>query len=462
MAILSRIQVRLGFSKIQIFQKVENSLPWDKDIVMTSQSPIIIIGNGIAGTTLARNIRKKIRQPILIISKESDYFFSRTALMYVYMGHLKWEHLEPYEKGFWQQNNIDLLNAEVTTINAKEKVVVLANGQHLSYDALVLATGSTPNKFGWKGQDLEGVQGLYTKQDLEQLTANTPNIEQAVVVGGGLIGIELAEMLHSRGIQVSFLVRENHFWNKVISAHEGDMIERHIRAHGIDLRMNTNLLEIVQDENGKAASVLTDHGDSIPCQMVGLTAGVKPNIDFLKNSDIDINRGILVDQYLATNLPDVYAIGDCAELRSPLAHRHAIEAVWYVGRMMGETLAQSLTGEPTAYTPGHWFNSAKFFDIEYQTYGQISPRTTQEENHFCWKHPTENCMVRIAYHAKSRLFLGVNTFGIRMRHEVFDQWLNEKVEIDTVIENLSKANFDPEFYAQYEPQIQAQWHSQLV
>lgn len=462
MAILSRIQVRLGFSKIQIFQKVENSLPWDKDIIMTSQSPIIIIGNGIAGTTLARNIRKKSRQPILIISKESDYFFSRTALMYVYMGHLKWEHLEPYEKGFWQQNNIDLLNAEVTKINAKEKVVVLANGQHLSYDSLVLATGSTPNKFGWKGQDLENVQGLYTKQDLEQLTANTPNIQQAVVVGGGLIGIELAEMLHSRGIQVSFLVRENHFWNKVISAHEGDMIERHIRAHGIDLRMNTSLLEIVPDENGKAASVLTDQGDIIPCQMVGLTAGVRPNIDFLKNSEIEINRGILVDQNLATNLPDVYAIGDCAELRSPLPHRHAIEAVWYVGRMMGETLAQSLTGEPTTYTPGHWFNSAKFFDIEYQTYGQISPHATQEENHFCWKHPTENCMVRLAYHAKSRLFLGVNTFGIRMRHEVFDQWLNEKVEIDTVIENLSKANFDPEFYAQYEPQIQAQWHSQLV
>ena len=71
-------------------------------------------------------------------------------------------------------------------------------------------------------------------------------------------------------------------------------------------------------------------------------------------------------------------------------------------------------------------------------------------------------MVRLAYHAKSRLFLGINTFGIRMRHEVFDQWLKEKVKIDTVIENLSKANFDPEFYAQYEPQIQAQWHSQLV
>ena len=99
------------------------------------------------------------------------------------------------------------------------------------------------------------------------------------------------------------------------------------------------------------------------------------------------------------------------------------------------------------YTPGHWFNSAKFFDIEYQTYGQISPLATQEENHFCWKHPEKNCMVRIAYHPKSRLFLGINTFGIRMRHEIFDQWLNEQTSIETVIENLSQLiltqNFTP-------------------
>ena len=429
---------------------------------MTSQSPIIIIGNGIAGTTLARNIRKNSIHPILIISKENDYFFSRTALMYVYMGHLKWEHLEPYEKGFWQQNNIDLLKAEVTQIKPQEKIIALDNGQHLSYSSLVLATGSTPNKFGWKGQDLEGVQGLYTKQDLEQLTANTPNIKQAVVVGGGLIGIELAEMLHSRGIGVTFLVREDSFWSKVISPHEGDMIEKHILAHGIDLKMSTNLVEIVANEKGQATAVITDQGETLPCQMVGLTAGVRPNIDFLRNSDLEMNRGILVDQHLATNLPDIYAIGDCAELRAPLPHRNAIEAVWYVGRMMGETLAQSLTGNLSPYNPGHWFNSAKFFDIEYQTYGRISPLATQEENHFCWKHPEKNCMVRLAYHPKSRLFLGINTFGIRMRHEVFDQWLNDQTSIETVMENLGQANFDPEFYTQYEPHIIAEWQNQFV
>ena len=124
------------------------------------------------------------------------------------MGHLTWDQLEPYEQSFWKKNKIDLLRAEVTSIQQNEKTIVLSSGERLAYDRLVLATGSTPNRFEWKGQELKGVQGLYTKQDLEQLEAMTPRIKRAVIVGGGLIGIELAEMLHSRGIEVTFLVRE--------------------------------------------------------------------------------------------------------------------------------------------------------------------------------------------------------------------------------------------------------------
>ena len=425
-----------------------------------SPPPIIIIGNGIAGTTLARQLRKRSQQPILIISKESDYFFSRTALMYVYMGHLTWNQLEPYEQGFWKKNKIDLLRAGVTSIQQNEKTIVLSNGERLAYDRLVIATGSTPNRFGWKGQELKGVQGLYTKQDLEQLEAMTPRIKHAVIVGGGLIGIELAEMLHSRGIEVTFLVREKNFWNTVISATEGSMIEQHIVEHGINLKTNTSLVEICGDEEGNAVAVVTDKGEKIPCEFVGLTAGVRPNIDFLKGSDLNINRGILVDDFLQTNLTDVYAIGDCAELREPKSNRRAIEAVWYVGRMMGETLALTLSGKKTAYQPSHWFNSAKFFDIEYQTYGVVAPEEHENEAHFIWQDSTKLRSVRFSYHPETERFLGINSFGIRLRHERFEKWLNDKANIDTVIKQLKEANFDPEFYTHYEQNIQNAWQTQ--
>lgn len=415
--------------------------------------PIIIIGNGIAGITTARHIRKKSNKPILIISKESKYFFSRTALMYVYMGHLKWEHTQPYESHFWKKNKLNLLQETVTNIDSENKKITLSNESILTYDSLVLATGSIPNKFGWPGENHKGVQGLYSKQDLENLESLSASIQEAVIVGGGLIGIELAEMLHSRGKNVTFLVREKSFWNNVLPIEESKIINEHILSHGIDLRLDTNLEEIIADENGRVKLVRTDKGDLISCQFVGLTAGVKPNIEFVKQTNIATNRGILVNKYLETNQPGVYAIGDCAEQKEPQPGRRSIEAVWYTGRMMGETLAQTLTGTKTEYNPGNWFNSAKFFDIEYQTYGLVSAHPEDNEKHFHWKHSAKDLAITIAYNKETYDFLGINTFGIRMRHEIFDQILSDKRTLFHVAEHLKDCNFDPEFFNSYEEEI---------
>ncbi|MBT8296269.1 MAG: NAD(P)/FAD-dependent oxidoreductase, partial [Gramella sp.] len=161
------------------------------------------------------------------------------------------------------------------------------------------------------------------------------------------------------------------------------------------------------------------------------------------------------------NIKDVYAIGDCAQQRSFIGLRKPVEAVWYTGRIMGGTLAQTLTGKRTAYTPGNWFNSAKFFDIEYQTYGWVWAEPREGEQHFHWKHKNENKAITVAYQTENRKFTGINTFGIRMRQEVFDRWLNENRSIDFVMEHLKEANFDPEFYDTHEKEIYRSFRSNL-
>ncbi|WP_422083356.1 NAD(P)/FAD-dependent oxidoreductase [Ulvibacterium sp.] len=425
---------------------------------------IVIIGNGISGVTAARHIRKNSDKKITIVSTETDYFFSRTALMYVYMGHMKFEHTQPYENWFWEKNRIHLVKGYVEKVDHASKNLILENGGNIAYDKLIIATGSKPNKFGWPGQDLKGVQGLYSKQDLDALEVSAPNKEvckRAVIVGGGLIGIELAEMLRSRDIPVTFLVRETSFWNGVLPEGESQMLNEHIAEHHIDLRLETNLVEILADENGHARAVTTDKGNTIECNLVGLTAGVSPNIDFLRDSGIELGRGVKVNRHLETNIPDIYAIGDCAEQHEAIGNRRPIEAVWYTGRMMGETVAQTICGNKTQYSPGHWFNSAKFLDIEYQTYGWVfSERGMKEyEQHFHWRHPQEKICITIAFHKETGLFLGINTFGIRLRHEIFDRWLTEKRNVDYVIEHLADANFDPEFYAHYEQEITSKFNS---
>lgn len=425
---------------------------------------IVIIGNGISGITAARHIRKLSNKKITVISAETDYFFSRTALMYVYMGHMKFEHTQPYENWFWEKNRIALKKAYVTHIDTEGKQLSFENNETMSYDKLIIATGSKPNKFGWPGQDLKGVMGMYHKQDLKSLEVYSEDCHRAVIVGGGLIGIELAEMLRSRDIPVTFLVREASFWNGVLPKGESQMINEHIKEHHIDLRLSSNLREIISDENGRVKSIVIDEtGEEIPCNIVGLTAGVSPNINWLKASNIETNRGVLVNEFLETNCTDVYAIGDCAEQREAIGLRRPIEAVWYTGRMMGETVARTICSDRIAYQPGNWFNSAKFLDIEYQTYGWVfSERNKKDhEAHFHWKHPSEHKCITIAFHKESNLFLGINTFGIRMRHEIFDRWLNEKRTIHHVLEHLKDANFDPEFYRQYENEIVNQFNQQF-
>ncbi len=428
---------------------------------------VVIIGNGIAGVTAARHIRKLSDKKITLISAEAEYFFSRTALMYVYMGHMRWCDIKPYEDWFWEKNNLTLQKGYVENVNTDTKTLHFTEGNTLNYDKLIIASGSTTQFYDWKGQDLLGVQGLVTKQDLETLEVNAPNnkvCSRAVIVGGGLIGVELTEMLRTRDIEVTMLVREDAFWANVLPKPNAEMISKHILSHDVDLRFNTGLHKIKGDENGKVKAVVTTNGEEISCNLVGIATGVKPQISFLENSKIETDKGILVNRKLETNIEGVYAIGDCAQQREPIGNRPPIEAVWYTGRIMGETVAQTICGKTFEYNPGNWFNSAKFFDIEYQTYGWVfsEKRKKDYETHFHWKCKSDLRCITISYHKESKEFLGINTFGIRMKHDVFDNWLNEKRSVDYVVQNLIQANFDPEFYRRYENEVQSEFFNQTV
>jgi 3-phenylpropionate/trans-cinnamate dioxygenase ferredoxin reductase component len=414
---------------------------------------VVIIGNGIAGVTAARYIRKCSDYAITIVSAESKHFFSRTALMYVYMGHMRMQEITPYEEGFWDKNRINLIQAFVERVDTTHHKLILSSGKDLHYDALIIATGSSYNKYNWPGQDLMGVGGLYSLQDLEYMEYWSKNATRGVIVGGGLIGIEMAEMLLSRHIDVTFLVREPSYWNNVIPAEESDMVNRHIREHHVDLQLGTELAEIIDDGAGRVKAVKTSKGEIIPCEWVGLTAGVRPNVQFLKNSDIHLGRGVMVNEYFETNVPNVYAIGDCAEFHKALPGRRNIEQVWYTGKMHGETVALTITGNRRAYTPGIWFNSAKFFDIEYHVYGEIPPTLPGDEDTLYWEHKDGHKSIRINYKREGGVVTGFNLMGVRFRHLVCDQWIHENRTIEYVLEHLKAANFDPEFFASHEHEL---------
>jgi NAD(P)H-nitrite reductase large subunit len=408
---------------------------------------IIIVGNGIAGSSAARYLRKHSDHRITMISEETALPYSRTALMYIFMGHVRYEDTLLYEDTFWKKNRIDLKKDRVVRIHTETNQVYCADGSVLTYDRLILALGSRYNVPAWPGVDLQGVSGLYHLQDLERIEkAAQAGIKHAVIIGGGLIGVELAEMLHSRHIPVSFLIRESSFWNQVLPAQESAMINQHIAAHGIDLQLSTEV-DSIAGLNQQVTQVHTTKDEIISCDFVGITIGVSPNIDLVKGTPIATNKGILVDNQLTTNIPNVYAIGDCAEVLTPTEGRRSIEAVWYTGRLMGATVAYVITGHNVVYDPGIWFNSAKFFGIEYQVYGDISPHPSSDIKSIYVADVPRSRSIRINYSQEDTRVVGFNLMGVRFRHEVCDRWIRQRKTIHEVIDQIQEAYFDPELYS---------------
>ncbi len=410
---------------------------------------IVIIGNGITGISAAIRIRQlKPDWQIVVISGESDHHYSRPALMYIYMGHMSYKDTKPYEDRFWKENRIELARGWVTEIDSANSRLLLHGKAPINYDKLLLATGSKPNKFGWPGQDLKGVQGLYDLMDLRELYENSPGLKHAVITGGGLIGVELAEMLHSRGVHVTFLVREKSYWNRVLPPEESAMVNRVIEKEGIDLRLETELEEITGC-GGRANGVVTKDGSRIDCGLVGLTAGVSPNKTLADNAGIKTGRGILVDRSFMTNKENIFSAGDCAEIITG-EERNLLQQVWYTGKAQGKAAGEAMCGIETRYKPATWFNSAKFLDLEYQTYGQVHMNVEGEENLY-WERPDGLASLRIVHNADE--VIGINVMGLRYRHKVCEKWIEEKRPLGYVLDNLSEANFDPEFHKVYEREI---------
>lgn len=414
---------------------------------------VAIVGNGVSGVSAA--LRLRARQPdwrITLVSGESSYHYSRPALMYVFMGHMRYQDTKPFPDSFWGEQRLELVRAWVTRLDLAGKRLELHGKTPLAFDKLLLATGSKPNKFGWPGQDLEGVQGLWDLMDLKRLTESCERgARAAAIVGGGLIGIELAEMLHSRGLHVTFLVRESSYWNGILPPQESAMVNREIERHGVELRLETQLRSIEDDGHGRVGAVVTEKGERLACQIVGLTAGVSPNLDLVRESGIKTGRGILVDRQLRTNVAEVYAAGDCAEIVVP-GGRNLLQQVWYTGKMQGEHVADVMCGDGRDYDSGLWFNSAKFFDLEYQTYGRVNLKVPGEENLY-WEHAGGRKALRLV-HLGGRV-IGINVMGLRLRHEVCERWLAEGRDVAYVLAHLGEANFDPEFFARHEAEIAA-------
>src|SRR5260221_1265847 len=244
----------------------------------------VIVGNGVAGATAAFTLRKRDGTArITLVGGESDYFYSRTALMYAYMDELTVRDLEPFERKVYEAQRIERRRGWVRDLDAGARTLRFADGTALEYDKLLLAAGSEPNKVEWPGLEAarEGVVHFVSLRHLAECERLTPSTRRAVVVGGGLIGVELVECLRHHGVEVDFLIREASYWPIALAADEGTMVIEHLAKHGVRVRLNEEVAEVLT-EGGRVSGVRTSAGETIDCQMLGVCIGVKPAIGWLR------------------------------------------------------------------------------------------------------------------------------------------------------------------------------------
>ncbi len=245
---------------------------------------------------------------------------------------------------------------------------------------------------------------------------------------------------------------------------ESQIINDVIRENGIDLRLQTELKEIVDDGHGHACAVVTGDGERIECQLVGLTAGVSPNLTAMTDSDIPVGRGILVDFGFRTQVDGVFAAGDCAEIVTPGEESNRVEQLWYTGKKHGYVVGRNMAGGQELYDRGIWFNSAKFFDLEWHTYGQVPGAVAEPdpgpERGLYWQHSDRRHAFRLVLDQNK--VVGVNALGIRFHHRVCEAWIASEQSPSYVLDHLRDAVFDPECYRRYENEITTSLNEQML
>ncbi len=413
----------------------------------------VILGNGVAGTEAALALRRREAEArISVVSSEHDHFFSRPALMYVFCGQLDLEATEPYNRGLYERLRFERCRQRVITPETEYRCLCFENEGELSYDRLLVAVGSKPRPAAWPGSAGPGLHYFVSLDDLRGLDEAARSGMRAVVIGGGLIGVEVAEVLLQRGLHVTFVIRENWHFPMALDESESSMVAAHLRRHGCDVRVGADVEEIRRDAADAIRAVATTAGE-IECDLVVASIGVVPNTAFLAESGLSLSSGgaIEVGESLRTSDPHVWAAGDCANVGWIDGSRRP-EQLWYTARDQGRLAAQAMLGDECVYRRGSWYNSAKFFDVEYTTAGWVPARLNWDNTPIDpgpdvrdWSQMRPEICESERIVVKGDRVVGFNMLGRRWNHAPFLRWIEERRDLDYVLAHLGEAQFDEEF-----------------
>ena len=338
--------------------------------MITHDRRYVIIGNGIAGTTAADTLRKNDPNcDIHLLTNEPYPLYNRVSLPRFLQGVIVEQRVMIRDFAWHEQRNITLVTETmVTDVNTEERVVVTDNGQKFPYDALLVATGGWANPLRVTGA--EGTRHIYnfvTLDDTKSIVARMLESRTALAYGGSFISYELCDGFAVRKLDTTWLMRGPYWLRSALDPDGGEVVDNIAKKFGVNV-IHGDEIESVIPQNGVPGYVRTKKGREIQADVIGVGLGIKLNTKFLTNTPVELRSGIVVNEYMETNVPGVYSAGDVAEFYDPTIEQHHTMGTWDNAMAHGRIVGVNMAGGHEAYIDVPTYTSP-LFDVNIAVVG---------------------------------------------------------------------------------------------
>ena len=351
-----------------------------------SESSYVIVGDGIAGSAAAETLAERTADAsITVVTAEAEPLYNRILIKEYAKGTLEADAVRIHDPAWYDERNIDLrLDTRVETVDTTDSAIMTANGERLPYDDLLIATGGTPRSLPVENADAEGVTTFWTIADAQRIRRKAEAAETGTIVGGGLLGIDYAAIAASRNVDAHYLIREDRWFSRAMSPVGAEIVHDALREMGVTPVFETMVEGFRTDEDGHVRATEADDGRIYDSDCVGVAIGTEPNTGLLEDTTITLEDGVVVDEYLQTEDPSVWAAGDVSRYYDRRLGQSVSNGSWGSAAAQGELAAKNMladfgSAEVFEYVPSY---TVSHFEFPLASFGHPTLGETYHERQY--------------------------------------------------------------------------------